>query len=160
MPNNLKSLGFIKTHDDHLYLRLNSGIYPVAYFSANLKVNKTPFRAEFALDYNGNLQHSDCPFEELCVLCNASRIYIKGTKNMPTVTDRTSVQGVLKAIIPGPENDGNQYLIVFIDQRKKSSIYTCSGTDKNIGTIYNALAAIETYTQGDGKGDQEFIYEE
>lgn len=157
MSNNLQSLTFIKTCDDYLYLRFNSGICPVAYFSANLKVNGRPFRADFSLDYDGKVQHSDCPFEELCV--DVSRIYINGEGSLLTGIDHVSVQGVLRAVIPAPGNEGNQYLVVFIDQRKKLRVYTCTGTSKELGTIYNALAAIESCVHEYGESDQEITYE-
>lgn len=157
MKNALNKLVFFKVSDERLYLQLDSGICPVAYFSANLKVNGRPFRADFSLDYDGKVQHSDCPFEELCV--DVSRIYINGEGSLLTGIDHVSVQGVLRAVIPAPGNEGNQYLVVFIDQRKKLRVYTCTGTSKELGTIYNALAAIESCVHEYGESDQEITYE-
>lgn len=141
---------FFIAPDKNLVMRCPTGFAPVAAFTTVLRVDDSVVHASFALDDNGNLQHSNFPFETLSVSIRHQRVYINGLPGSPIGRDdgmdtrSIRTQGIITALIPSPRGNGNQYLSVFIGQKpgKRTRIYCCSGSSHDVFTIYSALTAI------------------
>ena len=69
---------FFIAPDKNLVMRCPTGFAPVAAFTTVLRVDDSVVHASFALDDNGNLQHSNFPFETLSVSIRHQRVYING----------------------------------------------------------------------------------
>lgn len=142
--NYTKSLWFTVTPEKNIIARTEYGFCPVARFEACLIINGKIFRASFALDDNGNLQRSDCPFEEIAISLSEKWVKVKENTEFSLDTDENRIQGVITALVPKPRGEGNQYVTIFVDQMKykKRSVEYYSSSEKEVCTIYHALSAV------------------
>ena len=99
---------FFIAPDKNLVMRCPTGFAPVAAFTTVLRVDDSVVHASFALDDNGNLQHSNFPFETLSVSIRHQRVYINGLPGSPIGRDdgmdtrSVRTQGIITALIPSP----------------------------------------------------------
>lgn len=142
--NYTKSLWFTVTPEKNVIARTEYGFCPVARFEACLIINGKMFRASYALDDNGDLQRSDCPFEEIAISLSENLVSVKENEKSSLDTNENQIQGVIIALVPKPRGGGNQYVTIFVDQMKykKRFVEYYSSSEKGVRTIYRALSAI------------------
>lgn len=139
----IRTICIDKRSGSALYLQTETGSCPIGAFYARLEINGSPFHARFFLGDDGNPLYSDCPFEEIVIFLNRKQVGIKGAPStLQNDKDGDRIQGVILALVPAPKG-GNQYVIIFIDQKslKKGHICYYSGTNGSVQTIYRSLVA-------------------
>lgn len=139
----IRTICIDKRSGSALYLQTETGSCPIGAFYARLEINGSPFHARFFLGDDGSPLYSDCPFEEIVIFLNRKQVGIKGAPStLQNDKDGDRIQGVILALVPAPKG-GNQYVIIFIDQKslKKGHICYYSGTNGSVQTIYRSLVA-------------------